>query len=635
MSRGDYRDFEVQVAPNTSGDLEVQILVSPRDRPRARFEVPCTQAEALDLLGSLEQLIHDDMTEAEVDRHRISGLAKIGERCFRSLFPANLRETLDESLEGSSEDGLRLRLSFDPREDDLASVAALPWETLFHPGRRQFLARRKDLAMLRYLDVPLVVRRFFVSPPLRVLLVAPTPIDGKASNVLEEQQAVFEALEDVDVEVRCVEQPVTLDRLIEYLDERETHVLHFMGHGGLHRETGQSGVFFEDRDRKKDCVLGRDLARRLEPFFRSLRLVVLNSCYGAAGKRRPNQEAFGAVSSALIARGLTAVVGMQFLISNDAAKCFSTAFYTKLSETGHVETAAAHARRQLVERDSESPEWITPVVLTRAADGRLFDPSSPPSPDEPLRIGIRSIFGWGVALEEWSHAFLPLTSFFRGRYLDKGERWQQEIYPCLATFLKKAVASRPEIYLNFAAHQSIAFAAGYLLDVQAGIQMTVSQRTAGKTVDWRLDDSPDPGAWTWEVHENELDSEQKDIALAISPTRSTQTSVESYIKKRGLRVANILEFKPPAGPSTMSVVNGRHAFQLAEAISNKIYQLTPGDWPGMFHLFYAGPNGLLFFLGRLSRGPRRIQLYEYDFDGRGTKTYMPSLVFPPPEVSEP
>ncbi len=95
-------------------------------------------------------------------------------------------------------------------------------------------------------------------------------------------------------------------------------------------------------------------------------------------------------------------------------------------------------------------------------------------------------------------------------------------------------------------------------------------------------------------------------------------------------MGRIIEFYPPEGASSASVQNGWHALRLAEAINNKMHELTPGDWSGRFHLFYAGPNGLLFFLGRLSRGPRQIQLYEYDFDGQGNKTYMPSLSFPPP-----
>lgn len=83
-----------------------------------------------------------------------------------------------------------------------------------------------------------------------------------------------------------------------------------MGHGGFQSKSGRSGLLFEGPNREEHWVLGRELAERLAPFFSSLRLAVLNSCYGAAGRRRADQEALGSVTSALIAGGLTAVVGM-------------------------------------------------------------------------------------------------------------------------------------------------------------------------------------------------------------------------------------------------------------------------------------------------------------------------------------
>ncbi|MEE8523481.1 MAG: hypothetical protein V3T72_06080, partial [Thermoanaerobaculia bacterium] len=86
MSREpEYLDFEVQVAPNTSGDLEVQVLISPRDPPRARFEAPCTQAEALDLLGALEAMIKHDIRKRDGEKGGGPDLRHLGESFFASL----------------------------------------------------------------------------------------------------------------------------------------------------------------------------------------------------------------------------------------------------------------------------------------------------------------------------------------------------------------------------------------------------------------------------------------------------------------------------------------------------------------------------------------------------------------------
>ena len=275
--------------------------------------------------------------------------------------------------------------------------------------------------------------------------------------------------------------------------------------------------------------------------------------------------------------------------------------------------------------------WMIPVVVTRAANGRLFDPGKAPAAGEPLRIGIRSIFGWGVEIEDWSHAFLPLTSFFRGRRPLEDVRWQEEIYGRLATFLRHAVAGRKSVHFDFAAHLSLAFAAGYLVDVKSGIEATVRQRSARGTLDWRLDDLAIPGAPSWEVAEHLVAGGGDDVALAVSCTRPTLTSVAAYVEENQPSVGKIVELRLPGGPGQLAVHNGWHAFQLAEAINRQLHDRVPGDWPGTFHLFYSGPNGLLFFLGRLSHGPRRIQLYEYDFDAESDQSYTLSLSFPPPE----
>ncbi len=633
--RPEYLDLEIQVVLNTSGDPEVQILESPRDRPKGRFEAPCSPQAAVELLDAMDRAMDPAVAgpAGDDDAGETPGLRKTGGELFASLFPAPLRPTLDASLDRlrSGSEGLRLRLSFDPEADQLAPYGTLPWEAVYHSERRQFLAQRPDVALVRYLDVPVDIQRLFVRSPLKVLLIAPEPEAEASSTVREEERLIYRTLEKTPgIEVERVVPP-TLEELLERLSRQDAHILHFMGHGCLHEKSSQTGLLFDDGQGKEDWVWCRELAAKLAPFFGSLKLVVLNACYSATGRRQSDHAPFAGVTSALIARGMTAVLGMQFQISHPAAVLFAGAFYERLVETGQVETAAADARRELYGDAPDSPEWITPVVFTRAANGWLFDPSEAPSSSEPVRIGIRSFFGWGVEIEDWSHAFLPLTSFFRGRYPLPDLRWHEDIYTRLAAFLNKAIVGRRAVHLDFAAHQTIAFAAGYLLEAKAGLRMTVRQRSIHQTSDWRADDLALPGTWSWAIEEHVLDEGKPDIALAAGPTRNIRTSVEAFVGKQVPSVGRIIELYPPEGASSASVHNGWHALRLAEAINNKMHELAPGDWQGRFHLFYAGPNGLLFFLGRLSRGPRQIQLYEYDFDGQGNKTYMPSLSFPPPE----
>ncbi len=627
--RTDYLDLEVQVSANTSGGLEVQILNSPRDRPRGVFEPPYPSAQAIELLAGIDQAIYP--TDADADEPVPPNLRQIGGKLFDALFPSALRPTLDASLDRlrGGEEGLRLRLSFDPKVGQLACSGALPWEVLYHAARRQFLAKRPEVALVRYLDVPLDIQRLFVQLPLKVLLIAPEPKGVEEGTVKEEERLVYGALEKTPgIHVERV-QPPTLEHLLDRLAPQDIHVVHFMGHGGRSEESSEAGLLFENEQGEEDLVMDQDLAEQLAPFCTSLKLMVLNACYSGSARREGDQMPFAGVTSALISHGMTAVVGMQFQVTHSVAMRFADTFYRRLADSGQLETAAADARRALHQL---SPlEWITPAVFTRAANGRLFDPSMAPSPKEAVRIGIRSFFGWGVELEDWSHVFLPLTSFFRERYPLADMRWHEDIYSTLESSLTRAVIGRRAVHLDFAAHQSIAFAVGYWLEAKAGLQITVRQRSAEQTTDWRADDPSLPDAWSWDFDEVVVDEAQPDIALAIGPTRDLRSSVKSFVEQQLPSVGRILDCRPPAGASQTSVENGWHAMRLAEAISNKMHELTPGDGAARFHLFFAGPNGLLFFLGRLCRGPRQVQLYEYDFDGHGNRTYIPSLWFPPPK----
>ncbi len=252
-----------------------------------------------------------------------------------------------------------------------------------------------------------------------------------------------------------------------------------------------------------------------------------------------------------------------------------------------------------------------------------------PTGDEPLRVGVRSFFDRGAEIEEWSHAFLPLTELSR-RHAPLPEMSWPEVYRRLAAFLRTVVARRRAIHLDLVAHPSVAFAAGYLVDVNIGIKITVRQRSPRGTEDWRIEDPDTGSAPSWAVTEQTLGEKGSEIALAISCARPIAREVESYVQAELPAVSRIVEFQPPQGPGLLSVTDGGHAFRLAEAIRHEIYRLEKQSDGSRFHLFYSGPNGLLFFLGRLSYDLENVQLYEYDFDGQGNRAYMPSLSFPPP-----
>ena len=83
-------------------------------------------------------------------------------------------------------------------------------------------------------------------------------------------------------------------------------------------------------------------------------------------------EPFFRIATSLVRAGLPAVVAMQFEITDPAAIAFSHAFYRRLASTGDVDTATTEGRLAIRRQDRGSLEWITPVLLQRGYDGRLF-----------------------------------------------------------------------------------------------------------------------------------------------------------------------------------------------------------------------------------------------------------------------
>jgi CHAT domain-containing protein len=98
------------------------------------------------------------------------------------------------------------------------------------------------------------------------------------------------------------------------------------------------------------------------------RLILLNACEGARNSR---EDPLSGVATALVVRGIPAVVGMQFEISDRAAITFSSEFYSALVDGLPVDAALAEARQAIFFLPNWI-EWATPVLFMRSNDGVLF-----------------------------------------------------------------------------------------------------------------------------------------------------------------------------------------------------------------------------------------------------------------------
>lgn len=298
----------------------------------------------------------------------------LGTLLYRAAFPSRIDKALGRSLAGLGDDrGLRVRLMFG---EEVSELAALPWECLYVPEPGRFLALSPRTPVIRFLRLSVVERPagpLSVAPPLTVLVAAADPSDVTALNVEKEWNRLCDALAPLRERglVRLERLPTTtLKALGDRLDAPgPVHVFHFIGHGHVRAGSG-GGVAFERADGSKDLVFEPRLGAILHE-HRSLRLVFLNACDSAAGGRG---DAFVGVAQNLIGQGVPAAIAMQSPITDAAAITLSEQFYRSLAAGASVEAALTRARLELLTAD-DSPEWATPVLISRSDDNRLLEPS--------------------------------------------------------------------------------------------------------------------------------------------------------------------------------------------------------------------------------------------------------------------
>lgn len=624
-------DLEIEVGRSVEGRLEVRVLRSPINRPRAPFRLSFGDGQGEAIARRVGDWVDHWVDEGEAPKGAGFDAERLGGELFEALFPEPLDQTLDLSL-GSMDGtrGLRLRLSFDDSPEVTNQVACLPWELLRNRGQGEYVALQKATPLVRYLDSAKPLRSMAVAPPLRVLLVPANPEDAHHLDLESESRAIREAVADDErFSIETLEEP-TLDGLWNRLNEAEIHVLHFMGHGGF---DGQGGfVLFEEPDGTRRTVTDKVLGTLLQA--PSLRLVVLAACKGGRSRKAEGSDLLLGMAARLAQRGLPAVVGMQFVVSDRAAARFSEALYQSLARGELLESAVTEGRLAIYREQPEPLEWAAPVLYLRVPEGRLLEiPEAARSSEAPDETGDRRLAivsmgkdSWGrPALEESDHV-RDLTPYFRpehdGRYIRNDALWPV-VAGEVSRFLPGVVSRNRTNVLEMPAHVSIAYAAGRSLEAMAGYDLTLRQRSIDQIHDWRIDEGEVPGLWQ-QLEEASLEGPGGETALAITVSQSVETDVREFLSSGGPPVGRLL--MADLGEGQRSIASGAHAFELAERLFQWVRDRRREESEGPLHLFLSGPVGFAFFLGRLTRDWGTVQLYEHDRDRKKGTIYFPSIL---------
>jgi CHAT domain len=262
-------------------------------------------------------------------------------------------------------EGLRIVLRIDS-----PTLAGLPWEAMYDPEAQAYVCRQAQL--VRRVPVASVPSPLNVRPPLRILGVVSSPRGLTALNVEKEQDELARALERA-VESGLVEvhwaPNATWAGLQEILLLEEWHVLHFIGHGDFDADQDEGLLALVRDDGRADLVAAHrlvDLLRQARPMPR---LVVLNTCSGAA---TGVNDLFAGTAAALVRSGVSAVAAMQYEISDRAAAAFARGFYTAIACGRGIDDALSSGRVAILGLSDRTLEWVSPVLYLRGNESHLF-----------------------------------------------------------------------------------------------------------------------------------------------------------------------------------------------------------------------------------------------------------------------
>ncbi len=244
---------------------------------------------------------------------------------------------------------------------------------------------------------------------------------------------------------------------------------------------------------------------------------------------------------------------------------------------------------------------------------------------ERIIFGVKSFEHAFDRLEDRCEKTLNLIQYFNERSIRQQDDWTNVLYLQLKDFLLEAAKSHDYLRLIVDAHITLAFAAGTILNIKSGREIELEQRTISRSI-WHPNDSEEDTNWPiWDFDTRSLDSDSNEMAVAVGLTHDIQLAVLNYIEEKLPGVSRLLVATPTSGVGVKSVVNGKHAFQLAEKLSHHINDKKIG---GVLHLFISGPNAFSFFLGQRQPSLGKVILYEYDFENQNGSSYTPSLSLP-------
>jgi len=316
------------------------------------------------------------------------GLEVLGSHLYQAIFNESIAGKFEDAVkESSTSNRLRVRLLFQP---NAIKLVTLPWEYLFKPetetSKGYFLSTRTQLTLFRYMPSESLRQITPSKGPLKVLVVFAEPDGDQPGEKGDSERPGIPAITDemkklfdnLHVEVDFLLQP-TATSLPDKLETFNPHVMHFIGHGIVAKNSNKSKIAIMD-DNGQLILVSDDLFSRFveNTGNRQLRLVFLHltECvHHLDVNLQENYPSFAGMAPALIKANIPAVVAMQFPIQYPVAKKFFESFYKELAAGNDIDSAVQTGREKisLDPKYSETHIFGTPVLSVYKED-RIIEP---------------------------------------------------------------------------------------------------------------------------------------------------------------------------------------------------------------------------------------------------------------------
>lgn len=301
----------------------------------------------------------------------------IGENIFRTLFDGPVGELFQKASAISAEKGNKLRivLKYDlGTSDEDQLVHQVPWELLYDPQRRVFLAVDDCFVLVRYLRG----QGYEWQPPVqpvRALLTDACPSDVQRLDLDAEVSAVCTAFNRIRPAGHLLKsiRSISFNRLRQEFNLASDnalpfHVWHHCGHGHVCQNGTFQLVVHEVDGRRDSSAVNADARSLGEVLVQhpELRLVILNVCLGAWKS---------GLAPLLASLSVPAVVGFRSEINDASASDFAKSLWRRLP--GHPIDVAVQTARASMAQTLQGAGFARVSLFLRSLDRPILTKSPP------------------------------------------------------------------------------------------------------------------------------------------------------------------------------------------------------------------------------------------------------------------